>query len=193
MKSILVLLFIILSNAFTVFGQNGRIEIHSGDSSSHYKLLYMSDINADVVITTLNNKGRKINDFTVEDKKGFSFPIDLSGQPSGVYFIEVFTPLYTLYDTINYKTEIDLLKEYFEGEIHGKKVIITAADSLEGEFRIVINEDNKEIISDQKIKGSEFGMRVFDFNDSEAQSTNVSVYYKGNKINTWSVKKDVDP
>lgn len=185
---------IILLNAVVAFGQNGRIEIHKGDSLSHYKLLYMSDMRSDVVITTRNPEGRAIDEFKVANKEGFVFPINLSGRPSGTYYIEVFTPLYTLYDTINYQTEIDVLKKKFEGEIVGNKVILTATKSLKGEFRIIINEDDEDIISDQKVTGTEFGMRVFDFNDSEADVTNVSIYYKGNKVNTWSIRKDaIDP
>jgi len=184
---------IFLLQGVNVLGQNGRIEIHQGDSTNQYKLLYMSDMSSDVTITLLNPKGKKFSKQTVIDKKGFSYPINLSGKNSGTYYIEVFTPIYTLYDTINYRTELDLLKDSFKGEILGMKVILTAIDSPKGDFRIVINENNKEIISDQKVKGSEFGVRVFDFNDSEAKETNVSVYYKGNKIKTWSVKNEVDP
>lgn len=188
------LIIVMLLSTSVLFSQNGRIEIHKGDSLSHYKLFYMSDMKSDVVITTLNPEGQKIDEYKTEDKQGFVFPINLSERPSGVYYIEVFTPLYTLYDTIHYKTEIDQLKQKIDGEIVGKKVILTASEPLGGEYRIVINENSRDIISDQRVKGTEFGIRVFDFNDSEAEVTNVSIYYKGNKVKTWSVRKDeLDP
>ena len=191
---------ILLTIIFTLFvvipgiGQNGLIELRNTDDISQYKLLYMSDIDSDVEISVLNPEGVTISKQTVEDKKGFSYTIDLEERASGIYYVEVFTPFYTLYDTISHKTKIDRLKGAFTGEVLGQKVIVTAEElSADEEFRLIINEDGKEIISDQTIRGSEFGTRVFDFNDSEAEVTNVSVYYKGDRINMWSVARDADP
>ncbi|MGB3465505.1 MAG: hypothetical protein WBA74_09545 [Cyclobacteriaceae bacterium] len=192
MKFFLIILFSVIS-VFSLSAQNGRIELHPGDSIGTYKLLYMSDIESAVTISMLDDDGNKVTEHTVEDKKGFAFPIDMNAYKGGKYYIEVFTPFYTLYESFIYETEIELLKEYFEGEVIGQKVIITGKNVPIGEYRIVINENYADIISDEKVNGPDFGMRVFDFNDSEADVTNVSVYYNGNKIESWSVKKEVDP
>lgn len=177
---------------YNLSAQNGRIELHEGDSLGAFNLLYMADIKSDVTISLLDPDGRKISEHTVENKNGFAFPIDMKDRISGKYYIEVFTPFYTLYENFVYETELDKLKDYFEGEIVGQKVIVTGKDVPAGEYRIVINENFEEIISDEKVNASNFGMRVFDFNDSEAEVTNVTVYYRGNKINTWSVRKETD-
>lgn len=191
---VLLTLFLTLLAAIHCMGQNGRIEIHRTDTLTQYKLLYMADMSSDVLVSVLNPNGKKLSEQKVINKTGFSYTIDLEGQNSGTYYVEVFTPFYTLYDTIGHATKLDQLKDVFTGEVLGMKIIVSATRELEDEeFRLVVNEDNNEIISDQLIKGSEFGMRVFDFNDSEANVTNVSVYYKGNKINTWSIAKDTDP
>ncbi|MEL7145402.1 MAG: hypothetical protein AAFO69_03470 [Bacteroidota bacterium] len=190
---VLLTLVITLLTVLTCFGQNGRIEIHPTDNITEYKLLYMADMSSDVVITVLKPNGQRLSEQTVEDKKGFSYTVDLAQQNSGTYYVEIFTPFYTLYDTIGYVTKLDRLKEVFTGEVLGNKIILTTNTVLtDDEFRLVINEDDKEIISDQIIRGSEFGMRVFDFNDSEAEVTNVSIYYKGNRVKTWAVSNDTD-
>ncbi|MEL7146453.1 MAG: hypothetical protein AAFO69_08805, partial [Bacteroidota bacterium] len=72
-------------------------------------------------------------------------------------------------------------KALFEWEIvSGKeRVIVTALKPLDDKITVIINDNNGGELDKQVLEGNKFGMRVFDFDGTQAKSIDVNLYYKG--------------
>jgi len=64
-----------------------------------------------VEVTLLNKKGKKKFNKTIKNSDGFVMPLNLEGEDSGKYTVEIFTPVYNLVETFEYLTWQDELKE----------------------------------------------------------------------------------
>ncbi|MEL7145403.1 MAG: hypothetical protein AAFO69_03475, partial [Bacteroidota bacterium] len=85
-----------------VFAQQGQMKIVPTADQETYKLYYGCDVVSDISINVKDKNRESVFTRKIKDKKGFILPIDFSDFGTGKYVVEVFTPLFTLTDTVNY-------------------------------------------------------------------------------------------
>ena len=146
-----------------------------------YKLYYGCDVVSDISIKVKDENKETVYTRKIKDKKGFILPINFAEFGSGKYVVEVFTPLFTLTDTVDYLDFAERTKALFEWEILTEKerIIVTALEPLSDDITVIINDNNGSELDKQVLEGNKFGMRVFDFNGSNARSIDINIYYKG--------------
>ena len=181
---------IILSTLFSIFisislfGQNGEMKVIPTADPGTYKLYFSADLASDIKINVRNKSKKSVFSRKIKDEKGFILPINFSDFESDRYTIELFSPLFSLYDTIDYKSAKDRFIENFEWEVlpEKNKVIVTAIKPLDDEITVLVKGDNNNEIDKQQISGNRFGVRVFNFDGMNTDIINLSFYYKGEVV-----------
>jgi len=173
------------------FAQKGEMKIVPTADPNTFKLYYVADIVSDVRVDIKNTDKESVFKRNIKDKKGFILPIDFTEFGTDVYTIELFTPFFTLTDTVDYMSFSDRIKTKFEWEIlnERERIIITALESLEDDITVIINDESGRKIDKQQIAGNKFGMRVFDFKDTDSRKIEINIYYKGELIDAKNINK----
>ena len=180
------LLLVFLFSTRMAVAQTGQMKIVPTADKETYKLYYACDVVSDISVNVRNENRESVYKREIEDKKGFILPINFGEFGSGKYVVEVFTPLFTLNDTVTFLDMSERIKTLFEWEIleERERVIITALKPLDDKITVIINDDNGSEIDKQVLEGTKFGMRVFDFAGSSAKQIDVNIYYQGQFIDS---------
>lgn len=176
-----LLLLLTFGFIFPAIAQQGEMKIVPTADQETYKLYYSCDVISDITIKIKDENKESVYSRKIKDKKGFILPIDFGEFGTGQYLVEVFTPLFTLTDTVKYMDFAERTKALFEWEILADKerVIVTALKPLDDKITVIINDNNGGELDKQVMEGNKFGMRVFDFNGTDARAIDVNIYYKG--------------
>lgn len=180
MLSILITVFVSAS----LFAQKGEMKIVPTADPSIFKLYFSADISSDIKVNVRDKSRNSVFNRKIKDKKGFILPIDFSGFESDRYTIELFSPLFSLYDTVDYKSVGDRFVDNFEWEVIAEKnkVIVTAIKPFDDEITVLIRDDDNIEIDKQRIPGDRFGVRVFNFDGMNTDIIYLSLYYKGEVV-----------
>ncbi|MEQ8547282.1 MAG: hypothetical protein RIC03_05200 [Cyclobacteriaceae bacterium] len=103
----MIIALILLLNSF----QEGRLSIEPTVKRTVFDVKYSADMSWNVEVTLLNEKGKKKFNKTIKNSDGFIMPLNLDGEDSGTYTVEIFTPAYNLVQSFEYLTWQDELKE----------------------------------------------------------------------------------
>ncbi|MEL6557206.1 MAG: hypothetical protein AAFQ94_03415 [Bacteroidota bacterium] len=181
--TIITILFSLLLSP-VLYGQNGEMKLVQTADQNVYKLYFSSDIASDVKVSVRNQAKKTVFTRKIKDKKGFILPIDFSEFTSDTYSVELFSPLFVLYDTIAYQSATDRFISNFEWEVveNKNKVIVTALKPMSDEVTVLIKDNNNNEIDKQQIPGNRFGVRVFNFDGINSDVIYVSFYYKGEVV-----------
>ena len=181
--TIITILFSLLLSP-VLYVQNGEMKLVQTADQNVYKLYFSSDIASDVKVSVRNKAKKTVFTRKIKDKKGFILPIDFSEFTSDTYSVELFSPLFVLYDTIAYQSAKDRFISNFEWEVvdNKNKVIVTALKPMSDEVTVLIKDNNNNEIDKQQISGNRFGVRVFNFDGINSDVIYVSFYYKGEVV-----------
>ncbi len=184
MNKIFITTFLAILFSSSLYGQKGEMKLVQTADQSIYKLYFSADLASDIKVTVRDKSRKPVFTRKIKDKKGFILPIDFDSFKSGLYWVELFSPLFILNDTVDYKSVSDRFIDNFEWEVIAEKnkVIVTALKPLDGEITILINDDDNNQIDKQQIPGNRFGVRVFNFDGMNTEIMYVSLYYKGEVV-----------
>ena len=182
-KNIISISLLLLLSS-TNYGQSGEMKLVQTADQNIYKLYFSSDLASDIKISIRNQEKKTVFTRKIKEKKGFILPIDFSDFTTDTYSVELFSPLFVLYDTINYESAKDRFINNFEWEVikDKNKVIVTALQPLDDEITVLVKDNNNNEIDKQQIPGDRFGVRVFNFDGMNSDIIYVSFYYKGEVV-----------
>ena len=184
-KTTLLFLFLAFGHLISL-AQTGQMKVVPTADQETYKLYYSCDVPSDLSISIKNEEKSSVYKRKIKDKKGFILPLSFTDFVSGRYVVEIFSPLFTLRDTVNYVDFAGRIKGMFEWEVLAEKerVIITALEPLDDDVTVIINDSNGSEMDKQVLKGESFGMRVFAFDGADVRRVDVNIYYKGKFIDS---------
>ncbi len=187
MKKILLLVFVIVT--IQAAAQNADMQVVPVKNEDTFKVFYKSEIKWDLKLAVLNEAGKREIEYDLENKDGFILPIDFSKLKSGKYNIKVSSAAFELMKEIEYTSNFDRFVSKLEAEVihETKKVLLTLTEPMDGTIVLSIHGSQGKVIDQQEINAREFGMRAFDFSDSESYPVNLSLRYEGKYLDTWTV------
>jgi hypothetical protein len=186
MKNIITLLLICFS--LGAFSQGGEMKLVPQKNSDNYKVYFQADIKSNVEVIVKNEKEKVVHSLKFKDKDGFILPIDFSKFESGNYTVELHSPFYTLTENVTFFSQIDQLREKIEAEVlqEKRRVLITLLEPVDGDLNLSISDAEGNVVRQESINGKEFGMRAFDFSDTQ-DNVSITVYYEGQHLDTWQM------
>ncbi len=183
-----LVLIIILFTPSIIKAQNAAMQMVPVKNSDSYKMYYESEAKWNLEISIVNEKGKKVEEFKLKDKNGFILPIDFGKYGSGEYLVKVESPAFLLEDKVNFKSQIDIVKEKIVGEVvDGTRLLITVDKDVEGELDLNLINSNGSVFKEHTYDAKTFGMQAFDFAGSPELPISINIFYEGKFINEWTI------
>lgn len=150
-----------------------------------FRLIYKADMKWNVVVTLLDERGRRRFQTEIKNSESFLLPINMSEENSGTFTVEMATPAYDLTETFEYVKYEDLVLEKLKLEYVADKEVLRleSTDPILKELRVYIyNQDGDQLILDEIDVSATKLMRIYNLKGAPARSFDVIVSMSGQSL-----------
>lgn len=146
------LLSLVLALRIIPLMQEGNVIILPTDDPDVFNIIYQADMKWNVVVKLFDQRGKKRLDTEIKNSESFRLPINLKGESSGTYVIELSTAAYDLRKEFKYLTLEDQLSQAIQVEYLNDRHIIRlqTLEILHSPISVYIyNENGDRLVLDE--------------------------------------------
>lgn len=136
-----------------------------------YKVLYQADMKWNVVIRLFDDRNRKRLETTIPNAESFSLPINLKGEKSGKFTIEIATPAYDLKKEFEFIRYEEHLAQQMEIEYNRERhtIRLSTKEAAKLPFSVFVrSETGQQLIQDDVNPSGGTTMRTYNLDGAPA-------------------------
>lgn len=135
-----------------IFWQEGKMVVLPTKDPDVFNIIYEADMKWNIIVKLYDERGKKRFDTEIQNSERFILPINLKGESSGKYSVEISTPAYDLRKELDYLTSEDQLATRIGVEyITDKHTIrVQTQEIIDLPFTVYIyNEQGDRLVTDE--------------------------------------------